>query len=107
MTRRRVAGGLRVVAITRLACAVGAARIARMISTLSRFEKDTCPEDGKNASIKVRVLHEACLKLGGEAHLAEYLDVTVRLVDSWLKGRAVPPDEIFLKCLDLLENRDS
>jgi len=74
--------------------------------TLSRFEKDTCPEDGKNASIKVRVLHDACVKLGGEAHLAEYLDVTVSLVDSWLKGRAMPPDEIFLRCLDLLESRD-
>ena len=74
-----------------------------MLSTPSRFEKDTCPEDGKNASIKVRVLHEACVKLGGEAHLAEYLAVTISLVDSWLKGRGVPPDEIFLKCLDLLD----
>jgi len=74
-----------------------------MLSTLSSLEKDKCPEDGKNASIKVRVLHDACLKLGGEAHLAEYLDVAVRVVDSWLKGRAIPPDEIFLKCLDLLE----
>ena len=74
-----------------------------MLSTLGRFAKDSCPEDGKNASIKVRVLHDACLKLGGEAHLAEYLDVAVRLVDSWLKGRGSPPDEIFLKCLDLLE----
>jgi hypothetical protein len=78
-----------------------------MLSTLRRFEKDGCPEDGKNASIQVRVLHEACLKLGGDAHLAGYLGVTVSLVDSWLKGRGTPPDEIFLKCLDLLEDRDS
>ena len=77
-----------------------------MLSTLRHFEKDTCPEDGKNASIKVRVLHDACLKLGGEAHLAEYLDVTVSLVDSWLKGRGQPPDEIFLKCLDLLDGTE-
>ena len=74
-----------------------------MLTTLSRFEKDGCPEDGKNASIKVRVLHSACVKLGGEAYLAEYLKVTISLVDSWLKGRSIPPDEIFLKCLDLLE----
>jgi hypothetical protein len=52
----------------------------------------------------VRVLHTACVKLGGEAFLAEYLEVSISLVDSWLKGRAIPPDEIFLKCLDLLEN---
>jgi hypothetical protein len=92
------------VAITRLACTIDAARIARMLSTQRRFEKDTCPEDGKNESIKVRVLHDACLKLGGEAHLAEYLAVSLSLVDSWLKGRGMPPDDIFLKCLDLLEN---
>ena len=74
-----------------------------MLTTERRFDRDTCPGDGKNASIKARVLHEACVKLGGEAHLAEYLEVTTSLVDSWLKGRSVPPDEIFLKCLDLLE----
>jgi hypothetical protein len=78
-----------------------------MLTTERRFEKDGCPEDGKNASIKVRVLHNACVKLGGEAFLAEYLEVTISLVDSWLKARAVPPDEVFLKCLDLLEDRDS
>jgi hypothetical protein len=77
-----------------------------MLSTPSSFAKDVCPEDGKNASIKVRVLHDACLKLGGEAHLAEYLDVAVRLVDSWLKGRGVPPDDVFLKCLDLLDRTE-
>jgi hypothetical protein len=92
------------VAITRLYCAIRASYNRGMLTTTERrFGKDSCPEDGKNASIKVRVLHDACLKLGGEAHLAEYLDVAVRLVDSWLKGRGVPPDEIFLKCLDLLE----
>jgi len=76
-----------------------------MLSTLSRFDTDGCPEDGRNASIKVRVLHDACLRLGGEAHLAEYLDVPVSLVDGWLKGRGVPPDEIFLRCLDLLDKQ--
>ena len=77
-----------------------------MESTLSRFEKDTCPEDGKNASIKVRVLHDACLKLGGEAHLAAYLEMSVGLIHAWLKGRGIPSDEIFLKCLDLLEKKE-
>ena len=76
-----------------------------MLSTLRRFEKDSCPEDGKNASIKVRVLHEACLKLGGEAHLAAYLEMSVGLVHAWLKGRGTPSDEIFLKCLDLLDGQ--
>lgn len=74
-----------------------------MLTTQRSFEKDTCPEDGRNASIHARVLHEACLKVGGERHLAEYLGVSVGLVHAWLKGRGIPSDEVFLKCLDLVE----
>jgi hypothetical protein len=74
-----------------------------MLSTLSRADKDSCPSDGKNANVHARVLHDACLKLGGERHLAEYLNVSVGLVHAWLKGRGTPSDEIFLKCLDLLD----
>ena len=76
-----------------------------MITTLGRPEKDSCPDEGRNAHIHARVLHDACLKLGGERHLAGYLGISVALVDAWLKGRGAPPDEIFLKCLDLLESR--
>mgnify|MGYP003576826179 CR=1 FL=1 len=78
-----------------------------MLTTPGRFDKDTCPEDGRNASIQVRVLHEACVKLGGERHLAEFLGVSVGLVHAWLKGHSRPTDEIFLKCLDLLEKDGS
>ena len=74
-----------------------------MLTTLRRSEKDSCPEDGKNATIKARVLHDACVKLGGEAKLADFLEVPVGVVDAWLKGRSAPPDDVFLKCLDLLE----
>ena len=51
------------------------------------------------------MLHDSCLKLGWEAHLSAYLEVSVGVVDAWLKGRGSPSDEIFLKCLDLLETR--
>jgi DNA-binding transcriptional regulator YiaG len=74
-----------------------------MLATLGSYDKDTCPQEGRNAHIQARVLHEACLKLGGERHLAEYLGVSVGLVHAWLKGRGIPSDEIFLKCLDLVE----
>jgi hypothetical protein len=74
-----------------------------MLATLGSYDKDTCPQDGKDTHIHARVLHDACLKIGGERHLAEYLGVSVSLVDAWLKGRGIPPDEIFLKCLDLLD----
>ena len=75
-----------------------------MLTTQRSFDKDTCPDDGKNESVKARVLHDACQKLGGERHLADYLGVSVGLVHAWLKGRGSPTDDIFLKCLDLLEN---
>ena len=73
-----------------------------MLSTPSSVGEDTCPTDGRDDHIKTRMLHEACVKLGGEHHLADYLGVSVGFVHAWLKGRGTPPDEIFLKCLDLL-----
>ena len=79
--------------------------MTRMLTTLSRPETDNCPTNARNSSIHGRVLHDACLKLGGEHHLAAYLDVPVSLVDAWLKGRSTPPDDVFLKCLDLLDKK--
>jgi hypothetical protein len=76
-----------------------------MLTTLIGPEADKCPTEARNATIHGRVLHDACLKLGGEHHLAAYLNVPVGLVDSWLKGRSTPPDEVFLKCLDLLDGK--
>ncbi len=67
--------------------------------------QDICPSEHKNEHIYIRVLHEACLKLGGEHKLAQYLGVEVRLVERWLKGLAQPPDAVFLRCLDLVQGR--
>ena len=68
--------------------------------------QDICPSQHKNDNIHVRCLHEACKLLGGEHRLAEYLHVDVSLVESWLNGRSFPPDEIFLRCNDLLHSRN-
>lgn len=67
--------------------------------------EDICPAANRNANVYVRVLHEACVTLGGEHQLANYLGVNVRLVESWLEGRSVPPDSVFLRCYDLIESR--
>ncbi len=64
--------------------------------------QDTCPSEHKNDHIYVRVLHEACTQLGGEHKLAQYLGVELRLVEAWLEARARPPDQVFLRCLDLI-----
>jgi hypothetical protein len=64
---------------------------------------DTCPSTHRNAHIYVRMLHDACLKLGGELKLAAYLGVDATAIDDWLNGRGKPPDAVFLLCLDLLQ----
>ena len=64
--------------------------------------KDICPEDAKNHTVLHRVLHDACLKFGGEHALAAHLGLDVETVNSWLRGHSTPPDSVFLKCLDLL-----
>jgi hypothetical protein len=48
-------------------------------------------------------LHDACKILGGEHKLADYLGVDAKAVDDWLNGRSSPPDWVFLRCTDLLE----
>ena len=66
---------------------------------------DICPSTSKNSHIYIKCLHEACLLLGGEQRLAEYLGVSVEQVERWLNGREVPPDPIFLRCIDLVAER--
>jgi len=65
---------------------------------------DICPSTAKNSHIYVKTLHEACLALGGEHKLASYLGVPVEVVEAWLNGRGVPPDPIFLRCVDLVQS---
>lgn len=70
-----------------------------------RAMHDICPSTGKDSHVYIKCLHEACLRLGGEQKLAEYLGVPVSLVEMWLEGRRLPPDAIFLRCADLVAER--
>lgn len=67
--------------------------------------QDICPSTHRNSHIYVRLLHDACLKLGGEHKLAAFLGVSVDDVHRWLNGDRVPPDAVFLRCTDLLAER--
>lgn len=67
--------------------------------------QDTCPSKAKDHHIYVRLLHDACKRLGGEHALARHLGVSVEQVDAWLMGRGVPPDSIFLACLDIVQQQ--
>jgi hypothetical protein len=67
--------------------------------------QDICPSTAKNSHIYIRLLHDACVALGGEHELAEFLDVDVATVEAWLQGLGHPSDEVFLRCADLLHSR--
>ena len=67
--------------------------------------QDICPSTAKNTHIYVRSLHDACVLLGGEHKLAEYLGVDVSTIEQWLSGEGRPPDSVFLRCVDLIHNR--
>jgi hypothetical protein len=67
--------------------------------------QDVCPSTSKNSHIYLKTLHEACLALGGEHKLAAYLGVSVNHVVAWLNGEEMPPDSIFLRCVDLVQAR--
>jgi DNA-binding transcriptional regulator YiaG len=67
------------------------------------MQEDICPSTSRNSHIYIRMLHDACVLLGGEHKLAAYLGVPVQLVEAWLNGQGQPPDEVFLRCIDVLE----
>lgn len=67
--------------------------------------QDICPSTSKNAHIYIKTLHTACLILGGEHKLAEYLGVTTAQVEAWLNGRDIPDDTVFLRCVDLVQSK--
>jgi DNA-binding transcriptional regulator YiaG len=64
---------------------------------------DICPSTSQNSHIYIKTLHTACLLLGGEHKLADYLGVSAERVEAWLNGREMLPDAVFLRCVDLVQ----
>ena len=65
---------------------------------------DICPSTSQNAHIYIKTLHTACLMVGGEHKLAGHLGVSSEDVEAWLNGRGVPPDAVFLRCVDIVHS---
>ena len=59
-----------------------------------------------NDTLYTRVLQRAAEALGGVEHLRACLDVPLAQLDSWMTGRAKPPDAVFLKLADALADRN-
>jgi hypothetical protein len=62
------------------------------------------PWEPQDEELVKRVLQEACVNLGGEISLAHQLGISVGIVRMWLMGRAHPTCDVFLKCVDLLDD---
>lgn len=57
-------------------------------------------------TLYTRVLQRAAEALGGVEQLRACLDVSLAQLDSWMRGRAKPPDAVFLKLADALADRN-
>lgn len=64
--------------------------------------RDICPSTARNSHIYIRTLHDACRVAGGEHKLAALIGVRVELIQNWLNGHGRPPDDVFLRCVDLI-----
>ena len=69
--------------------------------------ENDCPNEPPKAELVVKLLHDLCVKLGGEQALADRLGLSLGIVHLWLLGRGHPPDDVFLKCVDLMEDGKS
>ena len=59
-----------------------------------------------NDTLYTRVLQRAAEALGGIEQLRASLDVPLAQLNSWMMGRAKPPDAVFLKLADALADRN-
>ena len=56
--------------------------------------------------LKARLLRRACEIAGDRERLAIRLDVEIHSLEFWLSGRATPPEEIFLRVVDMVLEDD-
>jgi hypothetical protein len=55
-----------------------------------------------SATLHARALARAAEILGGTDELCAYLEASTFQLELWMQGRATPPDAVFLRVADLL-----
>jgi hypothetical protein len=56
----------------------------------------------EHSSVYSRALHRACLIVGGVEILGDRLSVDVEKLKHWMKGDEVPPETVFLACVEMI-----
>jgi hypothetical protein len=56
-------------------------------------------------SIHSRALQKAAELLGGQARLCRHLQVPSEVLQAWIEDRAVPPQALFLRVVDVILER--
>ncbi len=56
---------------------------------------------GDKPTAFVRTLERAMEHVGSRQRLAELIDVELATLDLWMSGSRLPPDDVFLRVLDL------
>jgi hypothetical protein len=54
------------------------------------------------ASVQARTLHRACLIVGGLNALGARLEASTSDLERWISDEEMPPERLFLRCVELL-----
>ena len=69
---------------------------------LSAAARDCPLAPPEHASVYSRALHRACLICGGLDALAKQLEVGASHLKQWMEGEQVPPEGVFLACVEII-----
>jgi hypothetical protein len=81
---------------------ISAPAMIKVMRTSSSPQPDCPLAPPSRETTYARVLHRACLILGGVAQLATQLSVADSAVRVWLEGRQEPPEDVFLAAVEIL-----
>ena|SRR5690349_20493858 len=80
-----------------------AGRIIFVMRTSPSRKPADCPRaPASRQSTLARVLHSACIILGGVPQLAAHLGVPAPILRDWLEGETEPPETMFLAALEVI-----
>lgn len=77
-------------------------RTIAVMRDLSAAARDCPLAPPEHASVHSRALHRACLICGGIDALADQVGVSAESLRAWMQGEGLPPDSVFLACVEII-----